>query len=136
MHFILSLLAWMQQRADISDGWSDYRTVMVTLTGAGVSWLVVLMWGVRDRTRKLTDTVGSASERGTLVQRMYDLEDTVDGIILRNERIDAVVKQHNRDMERAPSGGQRASDVFLNQLVHAVDTSAHDTKTRQRDRER
>lgn len=96
----------------------DFRTVMTTLTAAGVIGLLGLVWRMRDNVRDLVNEVGTSDKKGSLVHRVDGLETRVGSVENRNRSIDLVMRQYVRDMRKiGDGGGQRASDKTLQEAV-------------------
>jgi hypothetical protein len=92
--------------------------ILQTLIGIGVVALLGLNWSLRDSVRDLLAKVGSSTEKGTLINRVDNLETRTTTIEHRNMGIDIVMKQFVRDMKNMPQGGgQRASDQALYEAV-------------------
>ena len=99
----------------------DVRTVLLTLTTAGILGLLGLVWRMRDNVRDLVNQVGTSDKKGTMLHRLDGLESRVDQVEDRNRGIDLVMRQYVRDMRNiAHGGGQRASDRALQDAVESA----------------
>lgn len=115
---IYAIIAWLQQiTPTVHFGWDDFRTALLTVIAAGVSFQVRITWTMRDKVRDMS------LQWPTLNRKMNAIDHRVQRIEMRNMKLDAIYRDYVSDVQQHPGEERRRSGQ---RLRHSLRSSLED----------